>query len=49
VIRVAWGGRAYKDDPDAPDGIHKDEPSRELELNGRKFKGEKFYTVNVIA
>jgi hypothetical protein len=49
VIRVAWGGRAYKDDPDAPDGNYKDEPSRELELNGRKFKGEKFYTVNVIA
>ena len=49
VINVAWGGRAYKDDPDEDDGIYKDGPTRELELNGKKFKGEKFFTVNVIS
>ena len=33
VINVAWGGRAYRDDPDEDDGIYRDRPTRELELS----------------
>jgi hypothetical protein len=47
VIKVSWGKNLYKDDVNNSDAKFSIHPSPPLELNGRNFDGNKFYTVKM--